>query len=282
MESKTPKINLFDLRKENEQNMIFFPENKNEDINEEDKPNNKSKYKIDYPTVLKQIIERENKNESYVNEYHCNLLLMLGEAEIQYKLSAFSCLTYCYQLNENSEQIYKIANNFEKKYMNKINKETNEYFLKIFCRAAFFFQKEKNCFYACKYINKCVELITNYETTEKRTATILSYQTDMDNDLKNYIQEKKLLFNDDKFLQEKGKAIKELINSIITSNNIINIKESSSGNDNSNYLFLINKKWIINAHMFISSFLSTREDNNIHNKKLIEESFDKDCLSWSY
>ena len=102
---------------------------------------------------------------------------MLGEAEIQYKLSAFSCLTYCYQLNENSEQIYKIANNFEKKYMNKINKETNEYFLKIFCRAAFFFQKEKNCFYACKYINKCVELITNYETTEKRTATILSYQT---------------------------------------------------------------------------------------------------------
>ena len=282
MESKTPKINLFDLRKENEQNMIFYPENKNEDINEEDKPNNKSKYKIDYPTVLKQIIERENKNESYVNEYHCNLLLMLGEAEIQYKLSAFSCLTYCYQLNENSEQIYKIANNFEKKYMNKINKETNEYFLKIFCRAAFFFQKEKNCFYACKYINKCVELITNYETTEKRTATILSYQTDMDNDLKNYIQEKKLLFNDDKFLQEKGKAIKELINSIITSNNIINIKESSSDNDNSNYLFLINKKWIINAHMFISSFLSTREDNNIHNKKLIEESFDKDFVFNNY
>jgi len=282
MESTTPKLNLFDLKKENEENMIFFPENKNEDINEEDKANNKSKYKIDYPTILKEIIERTNKRESYVNEYYCNLLLMLEEAEIQYKLSAFSCLTYCYQLNENSESIYSIANKFEKKYMNNINKDTNEYFMKVFCRAAYFFQKDKNCFYACKYINKCVEIITKYKPSEQRAAQILNYQTNMENDLQNYIQKKKLLFNDEKFLQEKGKAIKELIDSIITSNNKIDIKESSSDNDNFNYLFLINKKWIINAHKFISSFLSTRGDNSVHNKKLIEETFEKDYVFSNY
>ena len=225
MESTTPKLNLFDLKKENEQNMIFFPENKNEDINEEDKPNNKSKYKIDYPKILQDIINRNNKRESYINEYYCNLLLMLGEAEIQYKLSAFSCLTYCYQLNEIGEKIYSIANKFEKKYMNNINKDTNESFLKVFCRAAYFFHKEKNCFYACKYIKKCVEIITKYESSKQRAAQILNYQSNMENDLQNYINEKKLLFNEEKFLQEKGKAIKELIDSIITSNNKIDIKE---------------------------------------------------------
>ena len=140
MENTTSKINLYDLRKENEQNMIFFPQNKNGDINEEDKPNNKSKYKIDYQTILKYIIDRSGKENSYVNEYNCNLLLMFGETEIKYKLSTLSCLTYCYQLNENIELIYSIANKFEKKYMNCINKETSEYFLKIFGRAAFFFR----------------------------------------------------------------------------------------------------------------------------------------------
>ena len=152
MESTTPKSNLFDLKKENQQNMIFFPENKNEDINEEDKPNNKSKYKIDYPTILKSIRDRNDEQESYVNEYYCNLLLMLGEIDIQSKISTFSCLTYCYQINENADFIYSITNKFEKKYMNNINKDTNEYFIKIFCRAAYFFQKQQNCFYACNYI----------------------------------------------------------------------------------------------------------------------------------
>ena len=282
MESTTPKMNLFDLKKENQQSMIFFPENKNEDINEEDKPNNKSKYKIDYPTILKSIRDRNDEQESYVNEYYCNLLLMLGEIDIQSKISTFSCLTYCYQINENAEFLYSITNKFEKKYMNNINKDTNEYFIKIFCRAAYFFRKQHNCFYACNYIKKCVELITKYESSEIRSAKIFDYQSNMENDLTNYIQEKKLLFNDEKFLKEKGNEIKELIALIITSNNNIDIKESSSDNDNSNYLFLINKKWIINAHLFISSFLSTREDNNLHNKKLIEEAFDKNFVFNNY
>lgn len=121
MENMMSKINLFDLRQENEQNMIYFCSIKNEDINEEDNPNNKSKYKIDYQTILKQIKERSGKKNSYVNEYNCNLLLMLGEKKIQYKLSALSSLTYCYQLNEKSELIYSIANKLEKKYMNYIN-----------------------------------------------------------------------------------------------------------------------------------------------------------------
>jgi len=69
---------------------------------------------------------------------------------------------------------------------------------------------------------------------------------------------------------------------IITSNNNIDIKESSSDNDDFNYLFLISKNWIINAQMFISSLLSTRGDNSIHNKKLIEEIFNKDFVFNNY
>ena len=282
MESTTPKMNLFDLRKENEQNMIFFPENKNEDINEEDKPNNKSKYKIDYPTILKQIRSRDKKEQSYVNEYYCNLLLMLRETEIQNILSTFSCLTFCYEIDEKSELAHSIANKFEKNYMSKLNKDTCEYFIKVFCRSAYFFQKEQNCFYALKYIEKCKELIQNYESTKQRIAKVLQHRENMENDLKKYIQEKKLLFNDEKFLQGKGEAIKELIGSIFASKNNIDNKESSSDNDNSNYLFLINKKWIINAHKFISSFLSTREDNKIHNTKLIEEVFNIDFVFYNY
>ena len=132
--------------------------------------------------------------------------------------------------------------------MSKLNKDTCEYFIKVFCRSAYFFQKEQNCFYALKYIEKCKELIQNYESTKQRIAKVLQHRENMENDLKKYIQEKKLLFNDEKFLQGKGEAIKELIGSIFASKNNIDNKESSSDNDNSNYLFLINKKWIINVH----------------------------------
>jgi len=286
MESTSIK-RLFDLKKENEQNMIFYPENKDEDINDinkEEISNNKSKYKINYPAILKKIVNRIESQNVYDNEYYCNLLLMTGEIDIQSKISNFSLLTYCYQENENSELIYSITNKFEKKFMQNINKETNDSFMKIFFRAAFFFQKQKNCFYACKYIKKCVELIVNYQFSEQRTGKVLEYQSNMENDLDNYIKEKKSLFNDEKFLQEKGKAIKELIDSIITSNNNIDNKEPTSDNesDNYNYLFLINKKWIINAQMFISSFLSTRGDKSLDNKKLIEETFGKDYVFNNY
>ena len=37
----------------------------------------------------------------------------------------------------------------------------------------------------------------------------------MENDLKNYIQEKKLLFTDEIFLQEKGKSILELLKKVL-------------------------------------------------------------------
>ena len=279
MEDATPilieELNHFNLKNVNEDNQIFFRIKKEEKKDEEEKKEHISKYKLNYPSLLKDLRDKiDQEEEIYNNEFLCNLLLMPSDVEITNKLSIFSCITYLYQLTKKFELIYSINNKIEEKYMKYINQDNCLYFLNIICRAAYFCIEQNNCFYAYKYILKGDELINKFKFSENKINATNKHKSRIIENLKNYINEKISLFNNEKFIQEKGNKIKELIDLILTFKNNLEIEESTSNDDKSKYLYIINKKWIVNTKLFISFFLSALENKADDIKKLIEQAFD--------
>lgn len=282
MENEAQNSNNFNLKCVNEDNQIFFGIKKEEKNNEEEKLEDISKYKLNYPVLLNELREKIDQEEDiYNNELLCNLLLMPSGIEISNKLNIFSFITYLYQRKNKNELIYSINNKLEKKYIKYINKENAIYYLNILCRAAYFYREQKNCFYSYKYILKCEELINNYKFSENKIRTIRNLKSKITDDLINNKKEKASLFNDEKFVQEKGNKIKELIDLILSFKNNYEMEESTD-NNKSNYLYAINKNWIINTKLFISSFLSALEQQNKDITKLIEETLEVNYVYNSY
>lgn len=287
MEDETPiftqELNNFNLKNVNEDNQIFVRVKKEGKKDEEEKKEHIIKYKLNYPILLKELRDKiEEEDDIYNNEFLCNLLLMPSDVEIANKLSIFSCITYLYQLNKKFELIYSVNNKLEKKYMKYINKDNSLYFLNIICRAAYFCKEQSNSFYAYKYILKGNELLNKFKFSENKINATNKHKSKIVEDLKNYIKEKISLFNNEKFIQEEGNKIKELIDLILIFKNNLEIEESASNDDKSKYLYIINKKWILNTKLFISSFLTVLENNTDDIKKLTEQIFDINYVFNSY
>ena len=279
MEDATPmligELNNFNLKIFNDDNQIFFKVKKEEKKDEEEKQEHINKYKLNYPILLKELRDNiDNEKDINNNEFLCNLLLMPKDVEITNKLSIFSCITYLYQISKKYELIYSINNKLEEKYMKYINQDNSLYFLNIICRAAYFCKEQNNCFYAYKYILQCDELINKFKFSENKIKATNKHKSRIIEDLKNHINAKISLFNNEKFILEKGNKIKELVDLILIFKNNLEVEESTSNDDKSKYLYIINKKWIVNTKLFISSFLSILEDKTDDIKKLIEKTFE--------
>ena len=285
MEDKEIKNNIdskFNLKDENEDNLIEIKTSKENGTQiEEETFSKKLKYKLKYFSILNELRDIDEKTYNYHHDLYCNLLLMPSEIEISNKLSLLSIISYCYQLRQKYELIYSISNKFEK-YIVFINSVDPNFFLNVFCRAAFFFQKQKNYLYAYKYILKCNEIINknNSKFSNYKKKTIKNYDLDMTKDYINYLKEKKEKFmNDNSFYKEEGQKIKELIDSIILGKNNIDIEsvESPSPTSNNNYLYVINNDWLIKAKKFIEPYLVSSEDKVFH-----ERTFDFNYVYNSY
>jgi hypothetical protein len=273
---KNEKQNInYNLKKENEDNSLEIIENDIEEVESKEKEQliDISKNQIKYSALLQEMRDND-KRENFQNEYFCNLLLMPFNEKLEKKLNILCMLSYCYQIRENYESIYSISNKFEKN-INYINTIDPTFYLKVFCRAAFFLHKQKNYFYAYKYIRKCNELILKNKFQNEIIKQIEEYYKSMKKDFAISVNEKKYFFqNEDLFTKEKAKELLDLINSIISLNN--NIDSDESIKDNNNYLYVINREWIIKAKMFLEPIIKLR--NNIE----IENSFDLDLVYNNY
>ena len=129
------KMNKFSLKKENEDNLI---ENDSKEESSKNTDLLSSKYKIKYTKLLKLCRIRDKPEFHYENEFYCNLLLMPSVIDISDKLSTLSMISYCYQERENCNLIYLINHKFEKNIQYIDNVEQN-FFINVFCRAAYFF-----------------------------------------------------------------------------------------------------------------------------------------------
>ena len=274
MEEKTlvlnRKINKFSLKNENEDNLIEYDSKEDkESSNNSDFFQYRKKYKIKYAQILKNCIQKDRPEYNYENEFYCNLLLMPSIMDFSDKLSTLSMISYCYQVRENCNLTYLISHKFEKniQYINNI-KENN--LLKVFCRTAFFLQKQKNVFYAFKYILKCNDLINKNSLLERNRKTIDKYFEQMKNDLLNYIKNKEEQFKDKEIIPEtKLIEIKELIDLIFSNKNNLDLND-----ENNNYIYAISKDWLIKLKLFIEPYLNNVEDKN----EYIEEVFNNDYV----
>ena len=276
IENNETQNSKFDLKNANEDNSLeFIEDEKEKDVsNKQVKLIDTSKNKIKYSEIINNIRNNSNKKNNDNNEFLCNILLMPFNIDLEKKLNTLCLLSYCYQIKENCEGIYSIKNKYEKhsNYLNRIDPSLN---LKVFCRTAFFLQKQKNYFYAYKYIRKCNELILKNKFQNETIKQIDEYYYSMKKDFAISVNEKKYFFQDESlFTNEKAKELLDLINSIISLNNNINSDESIENNND--YLYVINREWILKAKMFLEPIMKLR--NNIE----IENSFDLDLVYNNY
>ena len=281
MEEENPssnhKSNKFSLKNENEDNLI-------ENDSKEDKESSQNsdlfqdtkKYKLKYNQLLKILRNRDKPDINYENEFYCNILLMPSFIDFGDKLSTLCMVSYCYQVRDNYNLIYYITNKFDKK-IQYINNVSPDYFIKVFCRAGFYFKKQNNVFYAYKYILKCVDIINKNKLKfgDKTKNKINQYLKDLKEDLPNYIKSKEAQFKDKNNITEsKCIEIKELIDLIILEKNNLDLTDD----EENNYIYAINRDWLFKLKFFIEPYLSKFENKD----KYINEIFEPEYVYKSY
>ena len=271
LHDKIININKFNI-KENKKNKesisnkesFYYNEKNLIEINKSNIP----KYKLKYNSLINLIQDRNDKQFLVENEYLCNILLMPSFINPSDKLRSLSLLTYSHQENNNSTCIYNIANKVEKHYKDIYNKGIkNIYFLRIFFRAGFFLKKEKNYFYSLYYLNLSDEFNLNNDNS------ILNDNLSKVNTLlKNYINKMKNNFIDDKIITRKIiQELNKLIESILNDTYIINTNiDKNDKNNDKNFIYAINREWLIHAKKFIENLIYAKSQNI---KTFYEESF---------
>ena len=265
--------NEFSLKEENKDNLIEKNTNEEQDpLIIENKFSDTLKYKLKYAEIIKAVLNRDDVKYLSDNEFYCNILLMTPNKDFTDIISCLSLISYCYQSRESFENTYLMANKFEKN-INSLKSVDQSFFLKVFCRAAYFFQKEENFFYAYKYIIKCDNLIKNNQTIGKKAkGDIKDYYEKMEKDFEDYLKKKERQFFDendeDAFTKKNCKKILNLMDSIISYEYNNNNQDIEKNNDN--YMYVINKQWAVKVKTFIEPYLANFTDKKNFIKKAFE------------
>jgi ubiquitin C-terminal hydrolase len=261
------RINL-SLKEENEDNCIDYKSNEEKEKKKSSNKKKDIKYKLDFDKIIENVKGRSIRDEE--KEFYCNLMLMTSYIEISNKLNSLTVLaTLCDKVEKN----YFISNKIEKfsDFFNKIGSDFL-YILNAYNLCANKSKSQKNFFYSFKYIKKCKNLIKDKSNIEKKTIEIVTRNyNNIEAEFINYIKNKEELFSNKKFYpEEKCKKIRELIDLIISEKYIIDSKEN-----NNDYIYAINKEWLIKVKYFIEPYL-TQIGGNSNN--LIKGSFEPDYV----
>ena len=274
--NENKKQNILSLKTEN--NDVIFPEidNKAEkNLNDNCIKKKSFKSSVQYRTLIPKLIKRDTKEQCNKNEFLCNLLLMPLEIDLSFKISTYSLITYCYQVNENIEQIYNISRKFVK---NEDNLKTVDpvYAFHAFIRTAFFFQKQNQYIYSKYYINKTLDKMKRcHELPEGKVKKAKEYDKGIQEDLINYIVNSKSKFIEDEKFPMICHDIKEFLELMIKKKYNLNNDE-----DKNEYLYAINVIWLIKLKNFLETYINSIEINEID--LFFEKSFEIKNVYYTY
>jgi hypothetical protein len=120
------------------------------------------------------------------------------------------------------------------------------------------------------YIKKNLNLIKK----KNQKDNIINFFNERKNDLYNYINNYKVKYMSDEFFPLKQiYEFKNLLDSLIVGTYEINKEEDN------NYLYIVNKDWIIKAKCFIENYIKEKEQKL---DSFYEESFDPEYIYKSY
>ena len=273
--NENKNLNFLSLKIENGD--VIFPDidnNEKENLNDNSFKENNFKLRIQYRTLIPKLIKRDTKEQCNKNEFLCNLLLMPLEIDLSFKISTYSLITYCYQVNENIEQIYNITRKFVE---NEDNLKTVDpiYAFHTFIRTAFFLQKQKQYIYSKYYISKTIDKMKRcYKLPEVKIKKAKEYAIDIQKDLINYIDNSKKKFMEDKNFPSISHDIRELLVLMIEK------KYKNKDEDKGEYLYSINVIWLIKLKQFLESYINSIEINEL--ELFFENSFEIKNVYYTY
>ena len=254
---------------ENEKSEITIKQQK---IDIDELWNKSSLYKLNYTNILNQI-KKGHINTENTKEYFCNILLMPLKIDLSDKVSTLNLLSNYYKRRKNSNLIYQIINKFDKNLEALIPIEP-ALVVNVFVRGMEYLKMQKNYIYSYKFLLKTKTIL------EKNAVILKKYNMDSFENfcdevnadyIKNIIIYTKKFTEDESFKDEDIQRIKNIIDLLIDDKYIID-----EGNE---YLYVINKKWVVKAKSFIENYIKAKKDNI---KNFFEEAFEPQFIYESY
>ena len=264
-------------------NKIILP-NKNEAETQGNLTKNKKiKYRINFSVIINELRNNSGIKEIRSDiEYKTNVLLMLSEIDqINNESNKISCLTLISYINHeknNSLYIYYLNKKIFK-YL-QVQKGIESFiYIRTLYRAAYFLEKDKNYFYAYKYIEEAKSLSKNSRIDAKSKNMLIDLRNNIIDRINEYKTKYIKLFRDienEKHLNEQNyQKLKSLIKDLI--DNKYQIEKDENGDE---YLYLINKKWVEKAYNFLKDYIDIRENNKKGN--YFNKAFDPEYTCNSY
>jgi hypothetical protein len=274
--------NKYTLKDSNDDNGIVLEymnkDKENENIeeiinNEEEKTSSKNKNKkqqLNYSVIVKSVLDNIKsmfKSKIFTDEFKINLLLFSSINDISLKTLCLNCI---FRFNEdkiNSPILNSIVNKTNILYKNNKNVNTKSFIYILKSYSQILYQRKKY-FYAYHFIEKA-KILISYVDNEKESEEINMAFSDIRDMTNKYIDSKYELFKDKERMSEKKvNDINKILQEIILSKkiNVINENDDNKNEEYGSYLFMISRKWVIRAKIFIDYY-------NISCKEMAEEEF---------
>ena len=266
---KEQKSNSDKKEIEKEKNEIIL---KNENINIDELWDNNSKYKLNY-TQLIGIISKGNSYSRNKNEFLCNMLLMPDNIELSNKISSLNLLSSFYKKRKEIYLLFSITNKFDKNFESLMSIEP-ALVVNVFVRAMECLKDQGNYIYAYKYLIKTKKVLEKNAIIIKKKYNIESFEIYCQEInafyIKNVIIYSKKFYGEEALKDDDILQIKKIIDILLDNKYEIDEKE---------YLYAINKKWVLKTKIFIENYIKAKKDNI---KNFLDESFEPTYIYESY
>ena len=237
--------------------------------------NNISRYKLNYTNIL-NLVKKDKSDSGKTNEFFCNLLLMPLKIELSDKVSTLNLLSNFYKRRNQVHLIYQIINKFDKRLDSLMSIEP-ALVANVFVRGMEYLKAQGNYIYSYKYLIKTKKILEKNAIIIKKNYNLESFEIfceEINADyIKNIIIYRKKFSDDEMIKDEVIEQIKKLIDLLMDDKYEIN-KENEN-----EYLYVINKKWIVKAKSFIENFIKAKKDKI---KNFFEEAFEPQFIYESY
>ena len=268
---KEEKSDVNKIEIENEKNEIGV---KSININLDELWDNNSNYKLNYTKFL-EIINKGNSYNRNKNEFLCHLLLMPQNIELSNKISTLNLLSNFYKSRKEMYLLYSITNKFDKNLESLMSIDP-ALVANVFVRAMESLRDQGNYIYAYKYLIKTRKIIEKNVIIIKKKYNIVSFENFCEeinaNYIKNVVIYNKKFFDDETLKDDDILQIKKIIDVILTNKYEINEKE---------YLYAINKKWMVKTKLFIENYINAKKDKD-NFKNFLEDAFEPNYIYESY
>ena len=160
----------------------------NDNIEKKKESTKNKKYKIKFSAIIEELRQNCDKPDKVDNvEFITNILLISSKISITDKISCLTVLSYINYERRNSLYTYYLNKKIFK-YL-QIQKSIESFiYIRTLYRAAFFLEKEKNYFYAKKFVSEAYNLSKNSKIDNTSKGLLIEINKTIDEDIKQEIK----------------------------------------------------------------------------------------------